>query len=87
MTKDTIINQRTNTEFTPYLATGIAEGFEEPTSAEQSIEAWAYLIATGMAWSLQGGFGRTASIFIDEGLIDKEGVINWELVDERLENN
>lgn len=85
MEAKTIINQRTKTEWSSYLATGIAEGFEESTGTEQTIEAWAYLIATGMAWSLQGWFGRTASHLIDEGFISREGTIDWLEVDSRLE--
>jgi hypothetical protein len=50
-----------------YLAVGIAEGFEEAESKEQVLEAWQYLIDTGMAWKLQGWFGRTASHLIGQG--------------------
>lgn len=53
---------------TPYLATGLAEGFEEGTEEEQ-IEAWQYLVDTGMAWSLQGSFGRQAQSLIEQGII------------------
>lgn len=51
-----------------YTATGIAEGFIEAESEEQQIEAWQTLIDTGLAWSLQGWFGRTASQLIDAGI-------------------
>jgi hypothetical protein len=51
-----------------YTATGLAEGFIEGTEEEQ-IEAWQYLVDTGLAWSLQGWFGRTASSMIDAGII------------------
>ena len=58
-------------ELTPYLATGYAEGFEEAESEEQVIAAWQYLHDTGMAYSLQGWFGRTATQLIEEGVITK----------------
>ncbi len=56
---------------TPYEATGIAEGWIEADSREQIIEAWQYLIDTGLAWSLQGWFGRTATRLIEEGICHK----------------
>ena len=70
----------THIEWTPYLATAYAEGFCEGDNAsrDEQIEAWAYLIKTGLAWSLQGWFGRTASSLIDANIIDKEGNINWD---------
>ena len=39
-------------EMSPYLATGIAEGFLEADSEEQIIDAWQYLIDIGLAWTL-----------------------------------
>ena len=52
-----------------YLAIGIAEGFEEPESQEQVIQAWQYLHDTGLAYRLQGWFGRACQRLIEEGLI------------------
>lgn len=51
-----------------YTATGIAEGFICPDSEDQIIEAWQTLIDTGLAWQLQGWFGRTAMELIEEGV-------------------
>ena len=53
-----------------YMAVGLAEGFEEGTE-EQIIEAWQYLHNTGLAYKLQGWFGRTAQRLIQEGVIDE----------------
>jgi len=52
-----------------YLAVGIAEGFEPAESEEQVLEAWQYLVDTGLAYTLQGWFGRTAQKLIDQGYI------------------
>jgi len=54
-----------------YLAVGIAEGFEEPKNEEQVIEAWQHLVDTGLAWTLQGWFGRTAKDLIEKGVINE----------------
>ena len=51
-----------------YIATGLAEGFIEAESEEQVIEAWQTLIDTGLAWQLQGWFGRQATSLIEEGI-------------------
>ena len=53
-----------------YLATGLAAGFIEAESEEQVIEAWQFLVDTGLAWSLQGWFGRTAAALIEEGVVN-----------------
>ena len=51
-----------------YEAVGLAEGFIEGTN-EEVINAWQYLVNTGLAWQLQGFFGRTAKELIEEGII------------------
>jgi hypothetical protein len=54
-----------------FKATGIAEGWIEPKSEDEYIEAWQYLHDTGVAYQLQGWFGRTATSLIESGLIKK----------------
>jgi len=48
-------------------AIDIAEGLQDPASEEEYFAAWQQLIDTGLAWSLQGWFGRTAMRYIEEG--------------------
>ena len=42
-----------------FTATMICEGVFE-AEEDEVIQAWQHLINTGMAWQLQGWFGRTA---------------------------
>jgi hypothetical protein len=64
-------------EWTPYLATAYAEGFleGEGATAQEQLEAFAYLIKTGIVWKLQGWFGRIAHELIGEGVISEQGDI------------
>lgn len=55
-----------------FNAIGIAEGFIESDSEEQYLQAWQHLVDTGLAWQLQGWFGRTAMTLINEGLIEQK---------------
>ena len=57
-------------KLTAYRATGLAEGFIEGTEQEV-MEAWQYLHDTGLAYELQGWFGRTAQQLIKEGVINE----------------
>jgi hypothetical protein len=52
-----------------FTATMIAEGVEPAESEEQYLEAWQHLVDTGIAFRLQGFFGRTAQALIERGLI------------------
>lgn len=54
---------------TDFDAVMIAEGVEEAT-IEKQLEAWQYLVDTGIVWKLQGFFGRMAQRLIDEGIIN-----------------
>jgi hypothetical protein len=47
-------------------AVNLVEGFVDLENNEQLIEAWQYLIDTGIAWKLQGWYGRTALNLIED---------------------
>ena len=49
-------------------ATMIIEGVEPETYEGQIIDAWQLLIDTGLAWQLQGSYGRTAQALIENGI-------------------
>jgi hypothetical protein len=41
----------------------------------EEIELFSMLIKNGMAWTLQGHYGRVAISYIEAGILDKEGNI------------
>ena len=61
-------------ELSQYDAVMIAEGVEE-ADEETQLNAWAYLIRTGLCWQLQGYFGRMAQSLIEVGTISITGKI------------
>lgn len=56
-----------------YRAVMVAEGAVEATDEEEYIAAWQHLVDTGMAWRLQGFFGRTAAELIEQGVLEPTG--------------
>jgi len=46
----------------------IAEDINEANEKTQ-LEAWQYLVDTGLAWQLQGWFGREATKLLKQGVI------------------
>lgn len=54
-----------------YRATGLAEGWIPTDNEDEIIDAWQHLHDTGLAYKLQGWFGRTAQSLIEQGIINK----------------
>lgn len=50
-----------------FSAVMICEGVQEADHDEQ-VKAWQHLIDTGLAWQLQGWFGRSARDLIQAGI-------------------
>ena len=53
------------------LTTRIIEFETGEVTEEQVIELFQYLVDTGLAWSLQGTYGRTAEALLEAGVITK----------------
>lgn len=55
-------------------------------SMVETVELFAELIRTQLAWNLQGCYGRQAAAFIRTGIISSDtGTINYDRLDEVLE--
>lgn len=69
--------EKLSIEWTPYLASAYAEGYCEGENAttQEQLEAWAYLIKTGLCWTLQGWYGRMATDLINNNIISSDGEI------------
>ncbi|MCS0601123.1 hypothetical protein NX794_07745 [Streptomyces sp. LP11] len=50
----------------------------------ETLDLFATLIKSGMAWTLQGSYGRTAQHLIDAGLITAEGEVAYSFDFEEL---
>lgn len=53
-------------------ACDIVEGVIEAESEEEVLEAWQFLIDTGLVWIMHGQFGRTALDLIEAGLVARQ---------------
>lgn len=56
---------------TTFEAVLIAEGAAPADDSREYLEAWQTLVNTGIVWSLQGWFGRTAVALIESGEISR----------------
>ena len=51
------------------LVGGISKYEEGEMDMVEVVELFQHLVNTGLAWSLQGHYGRTAEALIEEGLV------------------
>lgn len=51
------------------IATDLMEFDAGNLNARETLELFALLVASGLAWTLQGTYGRTARVLINEGWI------------------
>jgi hypothetical protein len=71
--------KRAQTE--PYDAVGAIMAYEQgDLSDHDSLVLFAHLVKTGLAWKLQGHYGRTAAALIEQGYISKSGEVLREVV-------
>ena len=57
----------------PFDVVGAIMDYEDGTiSKERGLELFQFLVDTGMAWTLQGHYGRTAQALLDAGLITEK---------------
>jgi hypothetical protein len=68
----------------PGLTDKVMDWEEGKMTPEQEVEFFADLIKSGLAWRLQGMYGRRARDFIEAGLIDRQGKIDWHKVVEAM---
>lgn len=57
------------------IATDLMEFDAGNLNARETLELFALLVASGLAWTLQGTYGRTARVLINEGWISPFGGI------------
>ncbi len=80
------INQRTDIEWDNEKAIDYIDLFNSGGvigDYHSHIEAWAYVIATGVCWELYDQkYAHAANAYIAKRLIQKDGTINWIIIDE-----
>lgn len=61
--------------------TAMLMDFEDGSmNIDQTLELFSILIQTGLAWRLQGSYGRMARHLIDQGSLSENGTITHEFL-------
>jgi hypothetical protein len=59
----------------PFNVTAAIIGYENgELDEDETIELFQHLVDTGLAWQLQGHYGRTAAVFIKAGAVTVKGI-------------
>lgn len=66
----------------PQLANRIWKFEDGDMCIKEQVKLFSDLIKSGLAWSLSGFYGRTAKAMIEQELLDKDGNINQERLDD-----
>lgn len=76
--------KRTDIEWNDYLSFAYAEGFCEGANASpvEIIEAWSYITKNKLFLILEEEYAKRIYEFIEIGMLNKEGDINWNVFDE-----
>jgi hypothetical protein len=74
-------------KITPFESCGTIEGFCERSAPEDTIKAISFIAGTGLYRSLQGFYGRTVRDMVERGLMNWNGIVNWDEVNCLIENN
>lgn len=76
------MNTKTGPEPTDFDLVNAIIDYETGGLSDQGLlNLFSHLIRTGQAWQLQGHYGRTASMLIEEGFLTSDGEIT-----DKLEN-
>ena len=75
------------TKIDHYSACGCFEGFDPREDITDNIRAASYIAGTGLWRGLQGFYGRAINSMVENGAMTWEGIVNWDMVNELIENN
>ncbi len=68
-------------QITDYQAIAYAEGFEEGNDID-TIKSWSYICGKQLYKYLQGFFGRTIRDLIDNNILQTDGTVNWDNIEQ-----
>lgn len=66
------------------IVDGIMAFEDGSASNKENIELFSHLVKSGMAYKLQGSYGRVADALISDGILDEQGNINWDVANENI---